>query len=74
MEIPLNFTDKHASKTLAQFLVIGQTSSLFCLSYLYSEAAGPIDALSTICIRVQQTDRVIAKRDSGPIIHRTTFG
>ena len=44
------------------------------LAHLDSEAAGAINSLPTVRIRVQQTDRVITKRDKGPVIHGTTLG
>ena len=62
MEIPLDFVDEHAPETLAQSLVIGKTPSLR-LAYLDSEAAGPINTLSAVCVCIQQADRAITKCD-----------
>ena len=71
MEIPLNLTDEHASETLAQFLAIGQTP--FRFTHLHGEAASAIDPFAAVCVRVQQTDRVVAKCDKGPVIHGATL-
>ena len=71
MEIPLDFADKQTPETLAQSLVVNRTAPL-TLSYLDREATRPINTLSAVHIRVQQTSRVIAKCDKGPVIKRTT--
>lgn len=42
-------------------------------AYLDGESARAIDPFAAVGVRAQQTDRVLAKRDKGPVIHRAAL-